>query len=87
MNHPLRPLGLVILAFAIAACGPGGRPGSSAAGQPFYTPAEPPSSRYVIDARVDVAAAAVEGRETIALKNAGSFRPTGPLPSRIRRRS
>lgn len=56
---------------ALAGCSPGGRPGAAPSAGSFYTPAEPPSSRYVIDARVDVATAAVEGRETISLKNTG----------------
>jgi tetratricopeptide (TPR) repeat protein len=71
MKHPLRPLGLAILASSLAACTSANGPGASPAGGSFYTPAIPPSSRYVVDARVDVAAAAVEGRETIALKNTG----------------
>ncbi|MEN6561798.1 MAG: hypothetical protein ABFD52_13590 [Acidobacteriota bacterium] len=61
----------MILAVALAACAPRQRPDASAAAGPFYTPEVPPSSRYVIDARVDVAAGAVEGRETITLKNTG----------------
>ena len=75
MNRPLRLMGLGILAAALAACSPGGRPAASGVAEAFFAPAEPPSSRYVIDARVDVASAAIEGRETIALKNTGR----GPL--------
>jgi len=71
LNRALRPLLVTILALALAGCSPGARSGASPNGGPFYTPAEPPSSRYVIDARVDVAAAAVEGRETISLRNTG----------------
>lgn len=71
MEHPFRSPLVVMLALALAGCSPGKPPGGSAAGRAFYTPAEPPSSRYLIDARVDVAAAAVEGRETISLNNSG----------------
>ncbi|MEN6311071.1 MAG: hypothetical protein ABFD80_05990, partial [Acidobacteriota bacterium] len=59
------------VAFALAGCAPAKRQPAAPAGESFYTPAEPPSSRYVIVARVDVAAAAVEGREAIFLKNTG----------------
>jgi tetratricopeptide (TPR) repeat protein len=71
MKRLFPSVGLVILAAAFAACAPAKGPGASATGGSFYTPAEPPSSRYVIDARVDAAAAAIEGRETITLKNTG----------------
>ncbi len=71
MKYPMRPLGLAILAFTLAGCAPGTGPGSAAASGSFYTPAVPPSSRYVIDARVDPAAGVIEGRETISLKNTG----------------
>jgi hypothetical protein len=71
MKHLQRPLGLAILAVALAGCSPGARPGAAPEGGSFYTPADPPSSRYVIDARVDAAAGAIEGRETIHLKNTG----------------
>jgi tetratricopeptide (TPR) repeat protein len=71
VRHPLRSLCLAALALALAGCTAGKRPGGTAAGGPFYTPADPPSSRYVIDVRVDVAAGAVEGRETISLRNTG----------------
>src|SRR5512137_2481200 len=71
MKHPLRPLSVATLVLALAGCSPGTRSAAAPNGGSFYTPAEPPSSRYVIDARVDVAAAAVEGRETVSLKNTG----------------
>jgi len=54
-----------------ASCGPRQSAGPAPAADSFYTPAERPSSRYVIDARVDVAGGAVEGRETISLRNTG----------------
>jgi len=71
VEHPLRHAFLGTLVLALAGCSSGTRPGTASAGGPFLTPADPPSSRYVIDARVDVAAAGVEGRETIVLKNTG----------------
>jgi tetratricopeptide (TPR) repeat protein len=71
MSDRSRPLLVALTALVLASCSPGNKPGVAASGGAFYTPADPPSSRYVIDARVDVAAAAVEGRETITLKNAG----------------
>ncbi len=40
----------------------------------YYAPAVPPSSRYVIDARVDVGQGLLEGRETVSLKNSGRNR-------------
>ncbi len=71
MKH-LLGLGLMgILVFAPAGCSSGAPSGPAAAGGSFITPADPPASRYVIDARIDVAAAAVEGRETVSLKNTG----------------
>lgn len=60
-----------ILAAALVSGSLGGNASLSAPAGSFYAPANPPSSRYVIDARVDVAAGAVEGRETIRLKNTG----------------
>jgi hypothetical protein len=53
----------------LASCGPGRTAGPSPAADSYYTPSIRPSSRYVIDARVDVAGGSVEGRETVTLKN------------------
>ncbi len=53
----------------LAACAPGQAPAPGA--ESFLTPVEPPSSRYVIDARLDAAAGAVEGREKVTLRNTG----------------
>lgn len=55
----------------LAGCAPGQRPGHASAADAFYTPSDPPSSRYVIDARIDALGNAIEGRETITLKNSG----------------
>ena len=45
----------------------------------YWTPAEPPKSHYMIDARVDLSPkGAIEGTETIILKNTGP-RPMGVL--------
>src|SRR5512145_1105210 len=60
-----------LLIIEAASCGPRRPAGPAPAADPFYAPAERPSSRYVIDARVDVAGGAVEGRETISLRNTG----------------
>ncbi|MDD8026204.1 MAG: hypothetical protein PHI34_06810 [Acidobacteriota bacterium] len=68
-STPLALACILILGFTPYA--PGRQPVSSTAAQSFYTPADPPSSLYVIDARVDVAGGAVEGSETISLKNSG----------------
>jgi tetratricopeptide (TPR) repeat protein len=48
------------------------------AAQPvFWAPADPPKSRYVIDARLDLSpSGSIEGKETITLKNT-SVRPFG----------
>ena len=59
------------VALALAGCAPGKHRGAAPAADSFYTPAEPPTSRYVIDARFDAGAGTIEGRETIHLKNAG----------------
>ncbi len=40
----------------------------------YYAPAVPPSSRYVIDAKVDVDRGVLEGREIVLLKNSGRNR-------------
>ncbi len=37
----------------------------------YYAPNLPPSSRYVIDARVDIDRGILEGRETVSLRNTG----------------
>ena len=60
-----------LLIMGFASCGPRRTAGPSPAADPFYAPAERPSSRYVIDARLDVAGGAVEGRETVSLRNTG----------------
>ena len=72
----LAPACLLIL--GLASCGPRQTAGPSPAADPFYAPADRPSSRYVIDARVDVASGSVEGRETITLKNPGRY-PLGVI--------
>ncbi len=71
MRMRLRSALLLGIAAALAACAPGPAGDAPAAVDSFYTPANPPSSRYVIDARVDPASGTVEGRETISLKNTG----------------
>ena len=60
-----------LLAILLAGCAPGRRQGSASAAESFYTPADPPSSRYVIDARIGDGGNAIEGRETVSLKNSG----------------
>jgi len=60
---------VVILAFS--GCSSGRRAGDASAPGSFYSPADPPSSRYVIDARLGAGDYAVEGRETVTLKNPG----------------
>ncbi len=66
------PAWVVIVPFigVLAACGPD-RPPHPSASPAFFTPADPPSSRYVIDVRLDAAAGSLEGRERITLRNAG----------------
>jgi hypothetical protein len=60
---------LVLISFG---CASGERPSPpAAAAQPFYSPSIPPSSRYVIDARIGAGGSPIEGRETISLKNSG----------------
>lgn len=60
-----------VLAVALTGCAPGRETGPAASAGAFLTPVEPPPSRYVIDARVDVAGGSVEGRETVTLRNSG----------------
>jgi tetratricopeptide (TPR) repeat protein len=60
-----------LLVIGSASCGPRPPVGASPAAGSFYAPAERPSSRYVIDARVDLAAGSFEGRETVSLRNTG----------------
>lgn len=55
---------------ALIGCGPS-KPLSGGAADLFYTPTDPPSSRYVIDARVNSEGNGIEGRETVSLKNPG----------------
>ena len=65
-----------ILIVILAACGPSRRPGPASGA--YFSPVDPPASRYVIDARVDVDQGVLEGRETIRVKNTCS-RPLGVL--------
>lgn len=71
MDFPLRPLAFANPVGTFASCSSGDETGAAPAGGSFYTPADPPSSRYIIDARVDAATDAVEGRETVSLRNTG----------------
>jgi tetratricopeptide (TPR) repeat protein len=60
-----------LLIMGVASCGPRQTASPPPAADSFYVPAERPSSRYIIDARVDVAGGSVEGRETVSLRNTG----------------
>ena len=68
---PVTMASACLLIMGLASCGPGRPAGPSPAADRFYAPSVRPSSRYVIDARVDVAGGSVEGRETVTLKNPG----------------
>ena len=68
---PVTMASACLLIMGLASCGPGRPAGPSPAADRFYVPSIRPSSRYVIDARVDVAGGSVEGRETVTLKNTG----------------
>jgi tetratricopeptide (TPR) repeat protein len=48
---------------------------SPAALKEYRVPADPPKSHYIIDARIDLTKGAIEGRETIMLKNTSA----GPI--------
>ena len=67
----LTVLGLAFVCLAVAcdrtAVRPPEREADSAAG--FAVPADPPKSRYVIDARIDPGQGVIEGKERIVLKN------------------
>ena len=71
MKKTLVVLVASFLACSLAACRSETRPGAPAAGGAFFTPANPPSSRYVIDAKIGAGGSTVEGRETISLENSG----------------
>jgi tetratricopeptide (TPR) repeat protein len=60
-----------IFAISLAGCGPAKHQDASSPERSFYTPTDPPSSRYVIDARIGDGGKAIEGRETISLNNSG----------------
>ena len=72
---PVTMASACLLIMGLASCGPGRPAGPSPAADRFYAPSVRPSSRYVIDARVDVAGGSVEGRETVTLKNSGRESP------------
>jgi tetratricopeptide (TPR) repeat protein len=61
-------------ALSLAACKSGTGPGAAVADAgAFFTPADPPSSRYVIDAKIGPGGSTVEGREKISFNNSGSL--------------
>ena len=76
MSVPLRVFLCSVLIIILVGCGPARQSGASA--DTYFSPVDPPSSRYVIDARVDSDKALLEGRETISLKNTCS-NPIGVL--------
>lgn len=68
--------GLVVLVVFFLACSfvanrSEAGPGLPAPGVAFLTPAEPPTSRYVIDVKIGAGGSTTEGRETISLENSG----------------
>ena len=67
-----------VVAIALSGCVAGKRQDAASAAGRFYTPPDPPSSRYVIDARIGAGGKAVDGRETVSLKNSGRA-PLGVL--------
>jgi len=67
MRVPLRVFLCLVLIIILVGCAPARQSGGTA--DTFFSPVDPPSSRYVIDARVDVDKAFIEGREKISLKN------------------
>ncbi len=60
-----------LIAIGLSGCTPGKRQDAASAAWSFYTPPDPPSSRYVIDARLGAGDYAIDGRETVTLKNPG----------------
>ena len=70
-------LGFIFI-FAFSSCGPAKPPSLAPTTASFVSPANPPSSRYVIDARIGESGAEIAGREKISLKNTGSL-PLGVL--------
>ncbi len=71
MKRSLPVLLCGVLIAVLSGCVPAERTGPVNSADSFYTPPNPPSSRYVIDARLGAAESAIEGRETISLKNTG----------------
>jgi len=73
---PSGPIALCgVMIAVLSGCVPAERTGPVDSADSFYTPPNPPSSRYVIDARIGAGGSAIDGRETISLKNTGD----GPL--------
>jgi tetratricopeptide (TPR) repeat protein len=66
---------LVVLVVSFLACPFAASRSEAAPGVPagvaFLTPAEPPTSRYVIDVKIGAGGSTIEGRETISLENSG----------------
>jgi len=69
-RHPALAFAAALVG-ALAACSSPQPPAAASFSDAFYSPADPPPSRYIIDAKIDVASGAVEGRETVGLKNTG----------------
>ena len=66
---PLAIFGLLVI--ILSGCTSAKRPGPASPADSFYTPTDPPSSLYVIDAHIGAGGAAIEGRETVSLNNSG----------------
>ena len=69
MRRPVPVLLCIVLGTMISGCSSGKGPGGAPVPGSFFSPLDPPPSRYVIDARFG--AGAIDGRETISLKNSG----------------
>ena len=72
MKRPL-PISLCgVLIAVLSGCVTAERSGPVRASDSFYSPPDPPSSRYVIDARISPGGRVIDGREVVSLKNSGS---------------
>lgn len=72
MKRSLPVLLCGVLIAVLPGCVPAERTGPVNAADSFYTPPNPPSSRYVIDARIGPWRGEIEGRESVSLKNSGN---------------
>jgi len=60
-----------VLVIVLQGCAPGAPPRRTGGPASYFAPADPPPSRYVIDARIGPGGSTIDGRETVSLRNTG----------------